>query len=49
MDRIPQGCQPARTRTLLVPPVEIREFPAVAEASKELQDKTRAKWKDLFG
>ena len=24
------------------------EFPAVAEASKELQEKTRAKWKDLF-
>ena len=24
------------------------EFPAVAEASKELQDKIRAKWKDLF-
>jgi UbiD family decarboxylase len=23
-------------------------FPAVAEASKELQDKTRAKWKDLL-
>ena len=27
----------------------VREFPAVAEASKELQEKTRAKWKDLFG
>ena len=26
----------------------LHEFPAVAEASKELQDKTRAKWKDLF-
>ena len=26
----------------------IGEFPAVAEASKELQDKTRAKWKDLL-
>jgi len=24
------------------------EFPAVAEASKELQDKIRGKWKDLF-
>jgi UbiD family decarboxylase len=24
------------------------EFPIVAEASKELQDKTRAKWKDLL-
>jgi UbiD family decarboxylase len=24
------------------------EFPAVAEASKELQEKTRAKWKDLL-
>jgi len=24
------------------------EFPAVAEASKELQEKVRAKWKDLF-
>ena len=27
----------------------LHEFPAVAEASKELQDKTRAKWKDLLG
>jgi len=26
----------------------LHEFPAVAEASKELQDKTRAKWKDLL-
>ena len=26
----------------------IHEFPAVAEASKELQEKTRAKWKDLL-
>ncbi len=26
----------------------LAEFPAVAEASKELQDKTRAKWKDLL-
>jgi UbiD family decarboxylase len=26
----------------------LQEFPAVAEASKELQDKTRAKWKELF-
>jgi UbiD family decarboxylase len=26
----------------------LHEFPAVAEASKELQEKTRAKWKDLF-
>jgi UbiD family decarboxylase len=26
----------------------LHEFPAVAEASKELQDKTRAKWKELF-
>src|SRR3954465_5463662 len=26
----------------------LAEFPAVAEASKELQDKIRAKWKDLF-
>jgi UbiD family decarboxylase len=26
----------------------IGEFPAVAEASKELQEKTRAKWKDLL-
>jgi len=26
----------------------LREFPLVAEASKELQEKTRAKWKDLF-
>jgi UbiD family decarboxylase len=26
----------------------LHEFPAVAEASKELQDKIRAKWKDLF-
>jgi UbiD family decarboxylase len=25
------------------------EFPAVAEASKELQEKTRAKWKELLG
>jgi hypothetical protein len=24
------------------------EFPPVAEASKELQEKTRAKWKDLL-
>jgi hypothetical protein len=24
------------------------EFPIVAEASTELQDKTRAKWKDLL-
>jgi UbiD family decarboxylase len=27
----------------------LAEFPAVAEASKELQEKTRAKWKDLLG
>jgi UbiD family decarboxylase len=27
----------------------LQEFPAVAEASKALQDKTRAKWKDLLG
>ena len=27
----------------------LHEFPAVAEASRELQDKTRAKWKDLLG
>src|SRR5918999_2387279 len=26
----------------------LQEFPAVAEASKALQDKTRAKWKDLL-
>jgi UbiD family decarboxylase len=26
----------------------LHEFPAVAEASKELQEKTREKWKDLF-
>jgi UbiD family decarboxylase len=26
----------------------LHDFPAVAEASKELQQKTRAKWKDLF-
>ena len=26
----------------------INEFPAVAEASKELQQKVRDKWKDLF-
>jgi UbiD family decarboxylase len=26
----------------------LEDFPAVAEASKELQDKTRAKWKDLL-
>ena len=26
----------------------LHEFPVVAEASRELQDKTRAKWKDLF-
>src|SRR2546421_9257276 len=26
----------------------LEEFPAVAEASKELQEKTRAKWKDLL-
>jgi UbiD family decarboxylase len=26
----------------------LHEFPAVAEASKELQENTRAKWKDLF-
>jgi len=26
----------------------LHDFPAVAEASKELQDKTRAKWKDLL-
>jgi UbiD family decarboxylase len=26
----------------------LQEFPAVAEASKELQDRTRAKWKDLL-
>jgi 3-polyprenyl-4-hydroxybenzoate decarboxylase len=25
----------------------LHEFPAVAEASRELQEKTRAKWKDL--
>ena len=25
------------------------EFPAVAEASKELQDKVRAKWRSLLG
>jgi hypothetical protein len=24
------------------------EFPPVAEASKELQERTRAKWKDLL-
>jgi len=27
----------------------LHDFPAVAEASKELQEKTRAKWKDLLG
>ena len=27
----------------------LHEFPAVAEASKDLQEKTRAKWKDLLG
>jgi UbiD family decarboxylase len=27
----------------------LHEFPPVAEASKDLQDKTRAKWKDLLG
>jgi UbiD family decarboxylase len=27
----------------------LAEFPAVAEASKALQEKTRAKWKDLLG
>jgi 3-polyprenyl-4-hydroxybenzoate decarboxylase len=27
----------------------LAEFPPVAEASKELQEKTRAKWKDLLG
>jgi 3-polyprenyl-4-hydroxybenzoate decarboxylase len=26
----------------------LHEFPEVAEASKELQEKVRAKWKDLF-
>jgi UbiD family decarboxylase len=26
----------------------LHEFPVVAEASRELQEKTRAKWKDLF-
>jgi UbiD family decarboxylase len=26
----------------------LADFPAVAEASRELQDKTRAKWKDLL-
>ena len=26
----------------------LHEFPAVAEASKELQEKVKAKWKDLF-
>ena len=26
----------------------LREFPAVAEASKELQEKVKAKWKDLL-
>jgi UbiD family decarboxylase len=26
----------------------LRDFPAVAEASKELQDKVKEKWKDLF-
>ena len=26
----------------------LKEFPAVAEASKELQEKVRAKWKDLL-
>jgi len=26
----------------------LHEFPVVAEASRELQDRTRAKWKDLF-
>jgi hypothetical protein len=26
----------------------LHEFPPVAEASKELQDKVRAKWQDLF-
>ena len=26
----------------------LHEFPPVAEATKELQAKTRAKWKDLF-
>jgi UbiD family decarboxylase len=26
----------------------LQDFPAVAEASKELQDRTRAKWKDLL-
>ena len=26
----------------------LADFPAVAEASKELQEKTKAKWKDLF-
>jgi 3-polyprenyl-4-hydroxybenzoate decarboxylase len=27
----------------------LAEFPPVAEASKELREKTRAKWKDLLG
>jgi hypothetical protein len=27
----------------------LHEFPLVAEASRELQEKTRAKWKDLLG
>ncbi len=27
----------------------LHEFPAVAEASKALQEETRAKWKDLLG
>jgi hypothetical protein len=26
----------------------LHDFPEVAEASKELQEKTRKKWKDLF-
>jgi 3-polyprenyl-4-hydroxybenzoate decarboxylase len=26
----------------------LHDFPLVAEASKELQEKTRAKWKDLL-
>jgi 3-polyprenyl-4-hydroxybenzoate decarboxylase len=27
----------------------LHDFPAVAEASKELQERTRAKWKEILG
>jgi 3-polyprenyl-4-hydroxybenzoate decarboxylase len=27
----------------------LEDFPAVAEASRELQEKVKGKWKDLFG